>query len=704
MPAPSTAIMRDPDPRAYRFGPFELEVRSGELRKHGVRLRLRQQSVRLLLMLLEHHGEVVLREEIRQRLWPDNTIVEFDPGINTAMQRLREALGDSAEEPRWIETLPGRGYRFIGAVEIVRHAAPAAASAAPPVPADGPVSSRIPLLQIAAAVGLCAIALAGWMRQPASPRNWVFPAAVGGHGFPSPDGSAVLYRTPAGLFVRRMDSMTPVQIYGGPRLTDNPAWSPDGSQALFRTFTGLMRTRVPEGPAVMLWPGVHITRGYTWGGDGTLLVAVIEGGGIGHLYLLRADAGRLQRLEIPQLTGGIFYEPQFLPDGVHFLFTWASYGEDEAGIYLAALRQGKLEGEPRLLRHNLTAGFFANGRLLYVQDDNLYAQSLDTAGGALRAEPVRIIENVFSVLSQRLAFFAVSQSGALTWTPGRSGQVQLTWFDRKGRVLGSAGPLSQPTAAVLSPDQQRLLVTIGDQFAGILGAHQNAYLRLPGVVDALWAPDGGHVIFEHGSRVLERDLAHGSDREVARIEGIGALRALSPDGKVLLYSGLDRRLYSIRLDGSAGTQPELVVADYCERAGFSPDGRWIVYTNYAAAVNRIEILIKPFGSGGVAQQISVDGGLAPVWRGDGQEILYLNGRMIYSVQMRSHGNRVSAGAPAPLFEVRPAGLVADSIPLAVTRDGSRILFAQAREGSPLDVTYAMTTYIMTDWTRRRISP
>ena len=108
-----------PLPRAYRFGPFELEVRSGELRKHGIRLRLRQQSVELLLLLLENHGEVVLREEICRRLWPDDIAVEFDPGINTAVRRLRDTLGDAAEQPRFIETLPGRGYRFIAAIEVI---------------------------------------------------------------------------------------------------------------------------------------------------------------------------------------------------------------------------------------------------------------------------------------------------------------------------------------------------------------------------------------------------------------------------------------------------------------------------------------------------------------------------------------------------------------------------------------------------------
>ena len=114
--------MADPTPRRarrFRFGSFELDVRAGELRKHGVRLHLREQPLRILLLLLEHPGEIVVREEIRLKLWPNETVVEFDHGINTAVKRLRRALGESAEKPHYIETVARRGYRFLGEVEVV---------------------------------------------------------------------------------------------------------------------------------------------------------------------------------------------------------------------------------------------------------------------------------------------------------------------------------------------------------------------------------------------------------------------------------------------------------------------------------------------------------------------------------------------------------------------------------------------------------
>jgi serine/threonine protein kinase len=103
--------------RLARFGGFELCLRSGELSHEGVRVRLQEQPLRILTMLLEHPGEVVLRDEIRKRLWPNDTAVEIGHGINAAVLRLREALGESAENPRFVETLPRRGYRFNGQVE-----------------------------------------------------------------------------------------------------------------------------------------------------------------------------------------------------------------------------------------------------------------------------------------------------------------------------------------------------------------------------------------------------------------------------------------------------------------------------------------------------------------------------------------------------------------------------------------------------------
>ena len=103
-----------------RFGVFEVDLTTGELRKQGLRIKLRDQPFQILCVLLEHPGQVVTRDELQRRLWPADTFVDFDRGLNRAVNQLRDALCDSADTPRFIETLPKRGYRFIGLVDTPR--------------------------------------------------------------------------------------------------------------------------------------------------------------------------------------------------------------------------------------------------------------------------------------------------------------------------------------------------------------------------------------------------------------------------------------------------------------------------------------------------------------------------------------------------------------------------------------------------------
>jgi DNA-binding winged helix-turn-helix (wHTH) protein len=103
----------------YKFDEFEADLRAAELRKGGIRLKLQMQPFQVLVALLERPKEVVTREELRQRLWPQDTFVDFDHGLNTAMVKLRDVLGDSASKPKFIETIAKRGYRFLGSAEVV---------------------------------------------------------------------------------------------------------------------------------------------------------------------------------------------------------------------------------------------------------------------------------------------------------------------------------------------------------------------------------------------------------------------------------------------------------------------------------------------------------------------------------------------------------------------------------------------------------
>src|ERR1700683_5050692 len=122
-----------------RFGTYEVSLQSGEVRKSGLKIRVQQQPLKLLEILLEHPGEVVTREELRSRVWPDESFGDFDQALNIAIGKLRSALGDSAENPRFIETLPKRGYRFIADVSVVDADTPATKRQEPgAAPLDGP--------------------------------------------------------------------------------------------------------------------------------------------------------------------------------------------------------------------------------------------------------------------------------------------------------------------------------------------------------------------------------------------------------------------------------------------------------------------------------------------------------------------------------------------------------------------------------------
>src|ERR1700722_3707796 len=148
--------------RLLRFGDFEVDLRGGELRKAGVKLKFGGQPFQVLSILLEHPGEVVTRDELQKRLWPD-TFVDVDHNLNTAINKIREILGDSAERPRFVETLPRRGYRFIGELE------PPVLAAEEPVPEpvvkaepDRGSHSRRSWLKMAAGVlVILAVVLAG---------------------------------------------------------------------------------------------------------------------------------------------------------------------------------------------------------------------------------------------------------------------------------------------------------------------------------------------------------------------------------------------------------------------------------------------------------------------------------------------------------------------------------------------------------------
>jgi TolB-like protein/DNA-binding winged helix-turn-helix (wHTH) protein len=154
--------------RSVRFGVFEVDLRSGEVRKKGVKVRLQGQPYLLLVTLLRQQGEVVRREELRRTLWPEDTFVDFDHSLGTAVNKLREVLGDSASNPRFVETIPRRGYRFIAPVETIGESETAAAASQAPIDhvelaMGGPLEAK-PLDQVEPPGALAVVVRPWWMR------------------------------------------------------------------------------------------------------------------------------------------------------------------------------------------------------------------------------------------------------------------------------------------------------------------------------------------------------------------------------------------------------------------------------------------------------------------------------------------------------------------------------------------------------------
>src|SRR6266478_6801205 len=340
-----------------RFGTFEVNSQTGELRQRGQKVKLQEQPLQVLVALLEPSGEVVTREELRSKLWPADTFVDFDHSLNAAIKRLRDALGESAERPIFVETVARRGYRFIAPVNGSSGPSGNGIAAAPEV---GKSSTwirpwqRMPTTRNAVIGGLtvCAFALFflfySHSRRPKASQPVVTPAVthIGKKYTPSlsPDGQRLAFAWNGGagphfsIYVKVTGTEESLRLTKQASSIDfNPVWSPDGRYIAFcRILKG--QTGIYIIPALggaerrvreTLWEKHEFYEIFwydgrlSWSPDGKLLAfsdRASPNEPASSIFLLSLDSLEVRRLTSPQRSRGDF-NPQFSPDGQTLAFT-----------------------------------------------------------------------------------------------------------------------------------------------------------------------------------------------------------------------------------------------------------------------------------------------------------------------------------------------------------------------------------------------
>lgn len=516
-------------PQVIRFGLFEVDLGARELRKSGLKLKVHEQTFQVLNALLERPGEIVTREELRQKLWPGETFVDFDHGINTAVKKLREVLGDSADNPRFVETLARRGYRFLAPVEEVRGIQennPPLAEPQQQTAVNVRSRWRWQLLPwaLVAILSLAVVFLATAYFRKALPEAHLvrfqipLPERVTFEWFDfpviSPNGERLVIagRGPDGkrhLWVSSLDSHS-FQLLAGTEecpcrpgktcmMFGFPFWSPDSRSVAFYCNNEIRRIDMTSRLSQRVCEIKKYIGGGAWSKRGIILVSQ---GNDHTFYSVPAAGGELKPVLQADKSLPFNDYPQFLPDGRHFLYCSKKQipAVGNGAIYLASLDSTQTK---MLIPVESNVSYAPPGFLIYGRQETLLAHPFDLTKLRLTSTPVRIREPVARNGGDSTSYFTVSENGVLVYRGPASGNVQLAWYNRDGTRQASVGEPGRYSNLNVAPDARRLAAQRSDtetrtEDIWSLELSSGIFTRVTSSGDNLFpvmSPDGREVVF-----------------------------------------------------------------------------------------------------------------------------------------------------------------------------------------------------------------
>jgi DNA-binding winged helix-turn-helix (wHTH) protein/Tol biopolymer transport system component len=699
--------------RVFRFGVFEVDAATGELRKQGLRIRLQEQPSQLLLMLLERAGEVVGREEICRKLWPPDTFVDFDQSLGTALKKVRQALSDDAETPYYIETIPKHGFRFVAQVERI------SAANWPPAPETKRkphMTLRVPILWWTAFAATCVLALfLAWrmyrrqtvgdgqqsLRPTRSsilpPSSWHFEHSSFSV---SPDGTRLAFVAfgPGGndkLWVRALSASNAEQINGteGALL---PFWSPDSRRIGFFAAGKLAIVDLDSGAVRVICEAPFGRGGGTWGRDGTIVFSPFVDGPLYRVPDRGGAAVSVTRITDPGSGRGHMW-PSFLPDGRHFLYSEERANDPQGeSIYV-----GSLDGSSPKLIASKTSGNteYAAGYLVYGHDHILWAQPFDLRRLEFSGSPTSLTSQE---LDQERSFshaeFSVSGNGTLVFQSLSDSSARLAWFDIAGKEIGQIGGTGYLDPR-LSPDGHYLAVASDDERNGksvirVLDFTRGISSRLTdggNEGSPAWSPDSKRITYRTIDALTEVPV-DGSGPAQILLNGGAYLGHLdwSVDGQ-LVFTVFSRDSPSLMVYSTADRQ--VVPFGIGAEARFSPDGKWIAYVGPLSGPDSDAIFIAPFRGPGGLIRVSSGGGAQPTWAHNGRRLFYVApDRKLMMVEFDPRAK--SASAPRVLFQSRIIAPNFSDTQYAVSRDDHFLINSfPANNSSPLTLITGWTAPI-----------